>query len=140
MQSYLGVNGVLGGKESREEKEIDLMGANLGRLPGGVDTLNRRLKINGICCWLEVVGEEGGSREIGVVCMWVWSLSALARTGQEERRAQSTVQQHLYLSAWGLLGCWPGPQAWRAGRWEAPSHSPSFPPFLPSLSSLLFTK
>ena len=139
MQSYLGVNGVLGGKESREEKEIDLMGANLGRLPGGVDTLNRRLKINGMCCCLEVVGEEGGSREIGVVCMWVWSLSALARTGQEgaaspEHSAAAFVP--VCLGAAGLL-------AWATGLAGWPLGSPlplSVLPSLPSLSALLFTK
>lgn len=29
----------------------------------------------GICCQLEVVGEERGRRANGGVCMWIWSLN-----------------------------------------------------------------
>lgn len=79
--------------------------------------------------------------------MWVWSLSALASAGQEGVGAQSRGAAALGPVHWGAGGPGGG-GGWgaaglhhRLAGWPLGSLLPlSVPPFLPSLSSPLFTK
>lgn len=123
--------------DSREKKEIDLIGTNPRRLLG-VDFLNWSLKMNG-----NVLLAQSGWRRKRQQRKW-WSVHVgldaewpCLRRGRMEPQAQGhsvVFLEHLYLSAWGergswgLLGCWPVSQARQPGYWEAhflPSLSPS---------------